>query len=294
MKTAYSTYTNELTPLFKNWAPNRSQRTESEFCMFSNWYLGKAAEVAVRGGRWGDDWELRCAALGTHLEFLWRYRRIQHFFLAPGVADFCVSSVREYSLEYCKRLPECEPVDIGPVPGFEVQSVSGISGGFAIHFPAAERRRSVMVIPRWVYGDFEYYCAFNDGEDVVILSTDSFDLTNHDSDTSTDWLTKLVLGFSLYTDAFPDTVVEAKDDGIRKINRYSGTRNVVARNEIVDEERRNGRIPHWRIGHWRLLSSPRFVRKRGQTVYVKGAFVKGIAFEVKDDAPAQVGERMTA
>lgn len=41
--------------------------------------------------------------------------------------------------------------------------------------------------------------------------------------------------------------------------------------------------PHYRIGHFRLLSSERYVNKQGQTVFVRPCFVKGVAETVQDD-----------
>ena len=40
---------------------------------------------------------------------------------------------------------------------------------------------------------------------------------------------------------------------------------------------RDGPCPHYRVGHFRYLSSERFRVKRGMTVFVHGAFVKGKA-----------------
>jgi len=96
-------------------------------------------------------------------------------------------------------------------------------------------------------------------------------------------LLKLVCGLSLYMDAFPETVVPAGNDDVQHIRHYEGSRHVVSKNEIFDEERRNSVSPHWRRGHWHLLQSERFVHKKGQTIYIRGTFVKGKAFDVLDD-----------
>ena len=104
-----------------------------------------------------------------------------------------------------------------------------------------------------------------------------------------DKMARLLFGLSLYMDAFPDAVVEAGADSVHQIKHYSGARHIVNRNEIVDEEHRHSVSPHWRRGHFRLLTSAKFIRKQGQTVYVRGTFVKGKAFDVVDDAPPQGG-----
>ena len=106
------------------------------------------------------------------------------------------------------------------------------------------------------------------------------------SDSGTLWIARLVFGLSLYMDAFPETVVHAGNDDVHHIRHYDGPRHIVARNAVVDEERRQGVSPHWRRGHFRLLASARFVHKQGQTVYVRGTFVKGQAFDVLEEVPS--------
>ena len=130
-----------------------------------------------------------------------------------------------------------------------------------------------------------YYFIANDGEDTLLMQP-SANLREFGSDAGTYWLTKLVFGLSLYMDAFPDAVVEAGAENVHRIKHYDGARHIVNRNEIVDEEHRHSVSPHWRRGHFRLLTSAKFVRKQGQTVYVRGTFVKGKAFDVMEDAPA--------
>jgi len=237
---------------------------------------------------------------------------VSHYFLAPGVSDFCVSSVKEFSEDYCKRFPPCDPVSApsynwqypfaGTLEHFNQGSRDKVQGGFAVHFPAKERQRSIMVIPNAFIpipanaipnnptgrpGILHYYFCAGDGEDTLLMQARGGKVLKSDfgSDAGTDWIAKLVFGLSLYIDAFPDAVVEAGAENIHQIKHYDGARHIVTRNEIVDEEQQRSVSPHWRRGHFRLLASAKFVRKQGQTVYVRGTFVKGKAFDVLDDAP---------
>lgn len=38
-------------------------------------------------------------------EYCWKFMRMQHYFLAPGLAKFCASSVKEIAADYRKALP---------------------------------------------------------------------------------------------------------------------------------------------------------------------------------------------
>jgi len=282
MKTAYSTYSAIEWREFKRWSTNHS---ESAFCRF-----------CTAGQIYG---EVKWAMLKMHALFLWKYKRIRHYFLAPGVAQFCRDAVKDYTPDYCKRLPNCAPVS-QPTVGKTVVfwpfagGVSDTEGGFAIHLPSQESQRSLICIPDYHnpiprthlpqgmdFGGEHYYCAITDGNDSVMMQPHP----GLFSDDGADNMAKLVLGLSLYMDAFPDAVVEAVAENVHKIKHYGGARRIVNRNEIVDEEHRHSVSPHWRRGHFRLLTSAKFVRKQGQTVYVRGTFVTGKAFDVMEDAP---------
>jgi hypothetical protein len=220
-----------------------------------------------------------------HALFLWKYHTMQHFFLAPGVAGFCRDAVREFSVEYCKRLPVCQPV---PQPAIDnvvafwpfAGGASDTEGGFAIHIPVREDRRSVICIPDYHnplpkeklppghnFGGEHYYCGITDGLAGVLMQPVG---GLCDQDRAND-IGKLVFGLSLYMDAFPDAVVEAGAENVHQIKHYDGARHIVNRNEIVDEEHRHSVSPHWRRGHFRLLASAKFVRKQGQKAKVEMA-----------------------
>lgn len=242
----------------------------------------------------GLDWDRETTYIDSILYFMWKYRKITHYFLAPGVATFCASSVKDLTPDFCKRLPECEPIDPphNPLPLVVVVGDDmKMRGGFAIHFPTSERQHSILVLPdaeiphplqKAVY---KYYFAASDGTDTVLMQKENFDSFWDGVDTGADGIARIVFGLSLYMDAFPDAVLPASSDDVKHIGHYDGAKNRVAANSIVTEEERHGISPHWRRGHFRILVSERFTRKQGQTVYVRGTFVKGKAFEVLDDAP---------
>jgi len=286
MKTAYSNYSSDIWAVFKSMYP---AKTESEFGAFCNQVYDRSLR-AVSEGQAIETCDPDLVAAVSGCLFLWKFRSIEHFFLAPGVADFCASSVKAFSPEYCKRLPVCKPVN-GPGQTTQTQQ-----GGFAVHFPANERPRSIMVIPdallpAWIndqgatFNFCRYYFVASNSEDTVFMQQSAPDQI-FNGEPQQAWLCRLIFGLSLYMDAFPDAVVEAGAENVHQIKHYDGARHIVNRNEIVDEEHRHSVSPHWRRGHFRLLASAKFVRKQGQTVYVRGTFVKGKAFDVMDDAPS--------
>lgn len=311
MKMAYSTFSTETWKMFKSVS---SKRTESDYCEFAGrmWKEVCRQSESCTGN---IVWERDSLYVDLSVEFLWKYRKINHYFLAPGVAEFCVSSVKELNADYCKTLPVCEPVDkpfslpdrdfIENLEAFGQGSPDKVLGGFAIHFPSKERTRSIMVIPNMIVpvppeaipnnvtgqgGMMKYYFAAADGKNVV-LSNKSTNYKDFGADETTYWIPKFVFGLSLYMDAFPETVVKGGAESVHQIKHYSGSTHMVGRNEMVDEEASHSVSPHWRRGHFRLLSSEKFVRKHGQTVFVRGTFVKGKAFDVLDDTQERLPKR---
>lgn len=307
MKTAYSTFSTDTWKMFKRFS---NKRTERDYCEFAvrMWKDVCSSSKQTEGNM---VWVRDSLYVDLSVEFLWKYRKIKHYFLAPGVADFCVSSVKELNSDYCKTLPRCDPVKkpccldgqwfIENLEAFGRGPSNLILGGFAIHFPVKERTRSIMVIPNMLVpvppecipnnvtrqgGTMSFFFAAADGKNVV-LSNKSANYKVFGADETSYWMPKLVFGLSLYMDAFPDTVVTAGVESVHNIKHYSGSTHLVGRNDIVDEEASHSVSPHWRRGHFRLLSSEKFVRKHGQTVFVRGAFVKGKAFDVLDDSTKQ-------
>lgn len=309
MKTAYSSWTHPHWRYFKQAFP---QRDEAAFVAYHEMvWTDCLIRLSRDHGTSALDptimlFDRDSLQLVAHCMFLWHFRPINHYFLAPGVADFCASSVRELSADYCKRLPLCEPADaprqchafspylatfpkvqIG-APAVPISNLdwSKMTGGFAVHFPTAERRRSIMVIPDFCVRTPEhlmhYWAGLDDGEDCALLHPDSRALTVTDGD----WMCRVVFGLSLYMDAFPDAVVPSARDIVAHDHWYAGAHHVINRTKAVDEERRHLVSPHWRRGHFRLLSAPRFVHKHGQTVWVRGTFVLGHAIDVLGDTPA--------
>jgi hypothetical protein len=91
------------------------------------------------------------------------------------------------------------------------------------------------------------------------------------------WYAKLVIGLGMYLACFPEQSFTgipkdlAHADWFKTKDRITigVSEEVVATGDTV--------TPHYRVGHFRLLSSERYTKKRGQVVFVRGCFVKGQA-----------------
>lgn len=84
---------------------------------------------------------------------------------------------------------------------------------------------------------------------------------------------RLLMNAFMYMKAFPECVSdEAPTDSFE----YRGNKSITIKTSerIVD---RSGATPHFRRGHFRLLSSDRYKNKRGQVVFVHSSFVGGNA-----------------
>ena len=90
-----------------------------------------------------------------------------------------------------------------------------------------------------------------------------------------EWYMRLVAGLGLYMSCFPEQVREGiPEDAKRADYARSNAKTIGVSESVVC---RDGPTPHYRSGHFRLLSSDRYVNKKGQVVFIHGTFVKGQA-----------------
>lgn len=114
--------------------------------------------------------------------------------------------------------------------------------------------------------------------------------TNEDENRLREFISErnLILNLFLYMEAFPASIhegcpaialepweVKSKDRSFR----------ISAHESLLD---RSGPTPHFRRGHFRMLSSEHWTKKRGQVVFVRSTFVKGHAETVEDVGPSRV------
>jgi hypothetical protein len=283
-KTHYSTFSDRTWQLFKKTAPDKNEETFWKWWRYLMTNLNCDKHIAYA--------QMACL-------FIWKYRKLQHYFLSEGLADFLASSVKDFTLDFCRKLP-CSTRD--PSLAAEEYNAGVLHKSidetnvfrllekdkpiaFALHFPVQEKRRSIIVWPdacmidKSANGVRTWFFAASDSEDICVMQIGSGDM----GDAS--WMCRVIFGFSLYIEAFPEVVADCQHGEIPHINHYKGSRKTVCVNEVVAQENSGAAAsPHFRRGHFRVLHSERYTKKRGQIVFVKGCFVRGQAYEVLSDA----------
>jgi hypothetical protein len=97
------------------------------------------------------------------------------------------------------------------------------------------------------------------------------------------WFWDMLFGFAIYHDIFPQDIKPGIPPWITDKKQYKNknTTFVGIAKEICESG--NTVSPHFRKGHFRMLSSDRYKNKKGQWVFVSGCFVKGHASTVDLD-----------
>lgn len=91
----------------------------------------------------------------------------------------------------------------------------------------------------------------------------------------------LAVNLFLYLSCFPECVTNKAPKGVIVSNNQIGRSHIISTHESLFD--RSSVTPHFRNGHFRLLQSDRFTKKRGQVVFVRSTFVKGQAKTVLDN-----------
>jgi hypothetical protein len=278
MSVVYSEYDCSLIwPLFKQATKDRSA---DNYCsmittQFKNIEKHYGRDLAI-----SQSW-------GMIVVYLYKFSKYTHYFLETGLRDFFRSSVKSLAMDYYK--PESIKVAGSPeknipfIRDFE-EDKSHWETGFFIHFPLNERPKSIFVCVG--INGFSFFAT--DGFEMIWNPSKWEGEVNHndvkfhyENKNEINDLTKIIFGFTLYLDAFPDVIREA--DSVRHIGHYKGNRHYIRANDVVRTEAHHSVSPHFRRGHFRVLRSDKFKAARGKTIFINGVFVKGKAFDVLAD-----------
>lgn len=188
-----------------------------------------------------------------------------HYFIDRDVCEFARTSVKEFSEVYrddtfFSRLP------------------------LALHFPSSERQNSWVVLPD---ADPFFCCVVGSSIGNNAQKTGLYRIRRMGDAMATtlaeplerqfNHIWRLLFGLSLYVQAFPECVTEMQTEPMPWLQ---GTRRMIGRHAIIEEEESRSVSPHFRRGHFRVLQSERY-HERGKVVFVKGTFVKGRAYHVE-------------
>ena len=203
----------------------------------------------------------------------WRFHKVPHYFLADGILQFMLESTTE-ARPLC---PEIENIFDRP----EHQTAF-------IHFPANQNESSVAIL-RMSNGDIystngRFVCMIPGR----VVEEGVCDLWSKEQSSHPGFIiARVAVGLSMYLSAFPDSIMEAKNEDVYLRKNYIGPALMVRTTGIVEEDCANASSPHWRRGHYRSLHSDMYTKKKGQIVFVKGTFVKGKAYDVLANTPEQ-------
>jgi hypothetical protein len=205
-----------------------------------------------------------------------------HYFIEDGLEDFFESSVKEVSESYFGKLPN-EKYNNQKIKLEDYCSgVEEISKPIALHFTRKSGLNSFL-INRTVSDGEEYIIIDNNKTKAVAFNPKL--ITTQKVDDFKDGHTrdvKIVLGFSLYADAFPE-LIHPHIENVKKWKIYNGERSYISKGEEAKEDCLHSVSPHYRRGHFKLLTHERYKKKRGQVIFTRGTFVKGKAFDVVTD-----------
>ena len=89
---------------------------------------------------------------------------------------------------------------------------------------------------------------------------------------------KIAFNLLFYMSAFPENILNRPPDEVCDKLNINNSKTISLSKDIADYLHENRDVsPHLRRGHFRYLSSDRYVNKKGQTVFVKSSFIKGTA-----------------
>ena len=93
---------------------------------------------------------------------------------------------------------------------------------------------------------------------------------------------KMLLNALLYIAAFPECLHDGPPKDLVKNNGFRGEyKNISCSDQLKNSYNSISASPHFRRGHFRLLSSDRFSKKKGQVIFVKPSMVNGEALTVE-------------
>lgn len=157
------------------------------------------------------------------------------------------------------------------------------SRSFAIHLPDIKHSLFVFYVPSsdddagylcYVKHDYMGFCTIKpDGNNM--------DIIKQWGEYAEDW--KVIFGLFIYMDAFPDCVRAGPPEVVKGYVEKTNSLTLLTHDVIKRENEMSKVIPHMRRGHFRVLQSERYTKKRFQAVYVKPSMIGGESLTVTSE-----------
>ena len=192
---------------------------------------------------------------------------------------------------FCDWLVACVPVlETEHAKALTVNFLHGNVG--CMHFPTSSKLYSCcFVIPEEVhqynlsspteqlipYGAIAMLFPVNNDSKLSWATTiiiDTIDLTK--CEPMVQYYAKLIIGLGMYLSCFPAQIKKGIPEDITNVKCYQqgDLRHIGIERSIVV---RDGPMPHYRTGHFKILRSEFYTKMRYKTIFVHGCFVKGKA-----------------
>lgn len=189
--------------------------------------------------------------------------------------------------EFCDWLVSCVS-QLNPAHARAFQQRIGEKVATVLHFPSSAKLYSCAfcVTESRKEDDFKVSDALgcsmsmDTGEDSWIAGGGYVRRLDGEAEaTAYDYYVKLFCGVAMYVDVFPETLIQGLPQDLKhpSHHKYSAPLTLEISEKVRSTGAHDSPTPHYRVGHFRVLRSEKFTKKRFQTVFVHGTFVRGKA-----------------
>lgn len=187
-------------------------------------------------------------------------------------------------ISFLNWLVGCVPVLENDHAGVLMESIG--SEVICLHFPSDSKKSScVFTIPKLGHNPDgtnaeDYGCIFAAVSSGNADNLASFSVRLNGEGSASEaalWYVRLVLGLGMYVSCFPEVVKAGPPEDIKHpaFHNHKTSRTIGLAEAITESH--GSPSAHFRRGHFRVLRSEKFTKKRFQVVFVKETFVGGKA-----------------